>query len=491
MGRDVPAMTVSQQDRRVYREKVRQCLDVLARMLRESRFDTGSRQVGMEIELNLVDDACMPAMTNTKVLAAIADPSWASELGKFNLEINVPPQQLTGEALSSLEQEVTGKLAHAAERARETGSRLVMVGILPTLRQGDVTDAAMSANPRYRLLNEQMIAARGEDMRICIDGPDRLLTHVDSIMPEAACTSVQFHLQVSPDAFGSYWNAAQAVAGIQVALAANSPFLFGHELWRETRIPLFEQVTDTRPEELKQQGVRPRVWFGERWITSVFDLFEENLRYFPALLPLREDEDPAAALDSGEAPKLAELTLHNGTVYRWNRPVYAVVDGRPHLRVENRVLPAGPTVADVLANAAFYYGIVRALAETERPVWTQMSFAAAADNLIEGARNGIDARVYWPGIGEAPVAELTLRRLLPQASEGLRRWGVSGYDADRLLGIIEQRCLTGRTGATWQVENVLKLEKSRADRREALRLMTQGYIERMATNQPVHAWPNI
>ena len=220
-------------------------------------------------------------------------------------------------------------------------------------------------------------------------------------------------------------------------------------------------------------------------------MFEENLRYFPALLPLREDEDPAAALDSGEAPKLAELTLHNGTVYRWNRPVYAVVDGRPHLRVENRVLPAGPTVADVLANAAFYYGIVRALAETERPVWTQMSFAAAADNLIEGARNGIDARVYWPGIGEAPVAELTLRRLLPQASEGLRRWGVSGYDADRLLGIIEQRCLTGRTGATWQVENVLKLEKGRADRREALRLMTQGYIERMATNQPVHAWPNI
>ena len=185
----------------------------------------------------------------------------------------------------------------------------------------------MSANPRYRLLNEQMIAARGEDMRICIDGTERLLTHVDTIMPEAACTSVQFHLQVSPEAFGSYWNAAQAMAGIQVALAANSPYLFGRELWRETRIPLFEQVTDTRPEELQQQGVRPRVWFGERWITSVFDLFEENLRYFPALLPLREDEDPAVALDSGEAPKLAELTLHNGTVYRWNRPVYAVDDG--------------------------------------------------------------------------------------------------------------------------------------------------------------------
>jgi hypothetical protein len=334
-----------------------------------------------------------------------------------------------------------------------------------------------------------MIAARGEDMCICIDGPERLLTHVGTIMPEAACTSVQFHLQVSPESFGNYWNAAQAVAGIQVALAANSPYLFGRELWRETRIPLFEQVTDTRPEELKLQGVRPRVWFGERWITSVFDLFEENLRYFPALLPLREDEDPEAALDRGDAPQLAELTLHNGTVYRWNRPVYAVDDGRPHLRVENRVLPAGPTVADVVANAAFYYGIVRALAETERPVWTRMSFAAAADNLMEGAKHGIEARVYWPGIGEAPVTELMLRRLLPLAWEGLRQWGVSSGDADRMLGIIEQRCLTGRSGATWQVDTVHNLDGHHSDRRSALTRMTHGYMERMATNIPAHEWP--
>jgi len=491
MGRDVPSITVSQEDRREYREKVRQCLDVFARMLRESRFETEPRQVGLEIELNLVDADGTPAMTNTAALAAIADPSFATELGRFNLEINEPPKQLTGDALSALERDVSGKLARAAARTLRTGTRLVMVGILPTLRQGDVTDDAMSANPRYRLLNEQMIAARGEDMRICIDGPERLLTHVNTIMPEAACTSVQFHLQVSPEAFGSYWNAAQAVAGIQVALAANSPYLFGRELWRETRIPLFEQVTDTRPEELQQQGVRPRVWFGERWITSVFDLFEENIRYFPALLPLREDEDPEAALDRGEAPQLAELTLHNGTVYRWNRPVYAVHDGRPHLRVENRVLPAGPTVADVVANAAFYYGLVRALAETERPVWTQMSFAAAADNLVEASRHGIDARVYWPGMGEAPVTELTLRRLLPQAWEGLRQWGVDSADADRMLGIIEQRCLTGRTGATWQVETVQRLERGQADRRGALRRMTQEYIERMGTNRPVHTWPGL
>jgi hypothetical protein len=493
MGRNVSAFSVSQQDRRAYREKVRSCLDVFARMLRESRFDTEPRQVGLEIELNLIDELGLPSMKNTEVLGAIAEPSWASELGQFNLEINVPPRPLAGDALAQLEQGVAGSLDHAGARARQAGSHLVMIGILPTLGESDVGEHAMSPNPRYRLLNEQIFAARGEEMRISIDGVERLLTHIDSITPEAACTSVQCHLQVSPEWFGSYWNAAQAIAGVQVAVAANSPFLFGRELWRETRLILFEQATDTRPVELKHQGVRPRVWFGERWITSVFDLFEENLRYFPALLPLCDDEDPVAALDLGEAPQLAELTLHNGTIYRWNRPVYAVDDGLPHLRVENRVLPAGPTVTDIMANAAFYCGLVRSLAEAERPVWTQMSFKAAADNLTEGAKHGIDAKLYWPGLGEVPVTELVLRRLLPMAFDGLERWGVDPADAKRLLGIIEQRCLYGRTGATWQTEAVHALSSGgrRADRREALRLMTLGYIERMRTNEPVHCWPGM
>jgi len=489
MGRDVPAIIVSQQDRRAYREKVRCCLDVFARMLQESRFDIEPRQVGLEIELNLVDEAGRPSMKNAEVLGAIADPSWASELGQFNLAINVPPRPLCGDALARLERGVLASLDHAEARACQAGSHLMLVGILPTLRESDVGEQAMSPNPRYWLLNEQIFAARGEEMRISIEGTERLLTHIGTITPEAACTSVQCHLQVSPDSFGSYWNAAQAVAGAQVAVGANSPFLFGRELWAETRLTLFEQATDTRPDELKEQGVRPRVWFGERWITSVFDLFEENLRYFPALLPLCEDEDPVATLDRGQAPQLAELTLHNGTIYRWNRPVYAVEDGMPHLRVENRVLPAGPTVADIMANAAFYCGVVRSLAEAERPVWTQMSFAAAADNLAEGARHGIDARLYWPGLGEVPVTELVLRRLLPLAFDGLERWGVDADDAKRLLGIIEQRCLSGQTGATWQTEAVRALaERRHADRPEALRLMTLGYIERMQTNEPVHTW---
>src|SRR6266702_2954268 len=477
MGRDVPAIVVSQADRRRYREKVRSCLDVLARMLRESRFTDGQEQVG------LVDEAGAPSMRNAAVLAAIDDPDWSPELGRFNIEVNMAPRLLAGDALATMERLMADSYNRADLRARQAGTRRAMIGILPSLGEQDATEAAMSPNPRYQLLNEQICAARGEEMQISIEGPERLLTHVASIMPEAACTSVQCHLQVSPELFGSYWNAAQAVAGVQVAVAANSPYLFGRELWQETRIPLFEQATDTRPEELQVQGVRPRVWFGERWITSVFDLFEENLRYFPALLPLVEDEDPVAALDRGEAPKLAELTLHNGTIYRWNRPVYAVVDGMPHLRVENRVLPAGPTVADIMVNAAFYLGLVRALAEAERPVWTQMSFAAAADNLAEGARHGIEAKLYWPGLGEVPVTELVLRRLLPLAADGLGRWGVDDRDASRLLGVIEQRCLTCRTGATWQTEAVRALaDGGRTSREEALRLMTQGYIERMHTN---------
>ncbi len=340
MGRDIKAITISGEDRRKYREKVQRSLDVFARMLRERRFEASPSRVGVEIELNLVDSSGAPSMRNAAVLDAIADPAWATELGQFNLEINVPPRRLEGHALADLEQEIRASLNAADAKARGTGSRLVMVGILPTLSEDDMDEDAMSANARYRVLNEQIFAARGEDLRIAIDGPEPLLTHAGSITPEAACTSVQLHVQVSPDTFASYWNAAQAIAGVQVALAANSPFLFGRQLWAETRITLFEQATDTRPDELKQQGVRPRVWFGERWITSVFDLFEENIRYFPALLPLCEDEDPLAVLDAGAAPELAEMSLHNGTIYRWNRPVYAVVDGQPHLRIENRVLPA-------------------------------------------------------------------------------------------------------------------------------------------------------
>jgi gamma-glutamyl:cysteine ligase YbdK (ATP-grasp superfamily) len=466
------------------------CLDVLQRMLQDSRFDAGSRRVGLEIEFNLVDGLGHAAMTNADVLAAIDDPAWTSELGQFNVELDSDPESLTGSVFSRLEASLSYTLSQAFACAEAAGSRMLMVGILPSLRRRDIGAHTISSNPRFQMLNDQMLAARGEEMRICIDGRDQLLAYVDHILTEAACTSVQCHLQVSAEMFAGYWNAAQAIAGIQVALGANSPYLFGRELWRETRITLFKQSTDTRSEELRSQGVRPRVWFGERWINSVTDLFEENLRYFPALLPLVDEEDPVSVLDRGETPALAELSLHNGTVYRWNRPVYAVADGKPHLRVENRVLPAGPTLVDVLANAAFYSGLVYQLAEAGPPVWAQMPFSAAWANLLAGAQDGIDAVVFWPGYGHLPVADLTLRHLLPLAARGLERLAVDAADASRLLAVIEGRCIMSQNGASWQVDSVHGLQdRGVADRGEALRLMTQDYIGRMNSKEPVHTWP--
>jgi hypothetical protein len=404
------------------------------------------------------------------------------------LELAVPPWPMSGRAIADLERKMTGSLTAVEDHARLLGTQVIGIGILPTLREDHIGETSLSPEPRYRLLNDQILIARGEDMRIDIDGREHIRTHAGTIMAEAACTSVQFHAQVSPDRFAAHWNAAQAIAGVQVALGANSPFLFGRRLWDETRITLFEQATDTRPVELQVQGVRPRVWFGERWITSVFDLFEENVRYFPALLPLCDEEDPEDALREGKVPALGELTLHNGTVYRWNRPVYAVDDGNPHLRVENRVLPAGPTVVDILANAAFYYGLTWRLAADERPLWSRMSFATAAENLDNGARLGLDARMFWPDAGDVPVTELVLRRLLPLAADGLEVCGMESGQRDRLLNIIEQRCLLGRNGATWQSDTVAALEPAHG-RHEALRLMTQLYIRHMRTNEPVHTWP--
>ena len=234
--------------------------------------------------------------------------------------------------------------------------------------------------------------------------------------------------------------------------------------------------------------MRPRVWFGERWVTSVFDLFEENARYFPALLPICDDDDPVAQHDRGEVPALAELSLHNGTIYRWNRPIYAVVGGRPHLRVENRVLPAGPTVVDAVANAAFYYGLVRALAEQERPIWSQMSFSAAEENMHSGrpARPGRDA--VLAGVGEVPAAELVLRRLLPLAHAGLDAWGVDPAVRDRLLGIIEGRCTTGVNGAGVAGRGRPRPAAGRGRPPAALHGMLERYVPNMHSNEPVHTW---
>lgn len=490
MGRDIEAVTFSREQRQRYREKVKACLDVFEQMLATTQFAFERPMTGMEIELNLVDADYRPKLNNADILKAISNPDYQTELARFNIEFNVPPTPLQGDLLTTLEDRLRSSLNEAERVCAEHGTHIMMVGILPTVTEQTFEGDWMSANTRYAALNDAMLSARGEDIFLDIRGTggEHLEAYADSLAPESACTSMQLHLQVHPLEFADYWNAAQVLAGPQLALGANSPYFLGRDLWAETRIELFAQAADTRPVELKNQGVRPRVYFGERWITSIFDLFEENVRYFPSLLPEVSDEDPQAVLDAGGVPQLAELMLHNGTVYRWNRPVYGLVGGTPHLRVENRVLPAGPTIADTLANAAFYYGTVKALADDDRPVWTRMAFGTAEENFTAGARDGIDAQMFWPGRGLIPASELVLRHLVPLAHEGLTALGVDEPIRARLLGIIEARCLSGRNGADWQRDVVRRFESRGMSREEALRAMCAAYAEGMHSNQPVHTW---
>ncbi|GHH50515.1 glutamate--cysteine ligase [Streptomyces candidus] len=495
MGEKVVADGFDLSDRQRYRRKLHECLEGLGRLLDEKRFDRPKNLMGLEIELNLAGVDGMPKMMNAEVLERIASRDFQTELGMFNLEVNIVPHRLGGRVLDQLAEELRTGLGYAHRKAAEVDAGIVMIGILPTLGRDDLVHANLSDVDRYALLNDQIVAARGEHFQLDIEGVERLNCTSASIAPESACTSVQLHLQVTPGRFADVWNAAQAIAGVQIAVGANAPFLFGQELWRESRPPLFLQATDTRPPELVAQGVRPRTWFGERWVDSAYELFEENLRYFPALLPICDEEEPLRVLDDGGVPSLQELVLHNGTVYRWNRPVYGVADGVPHLRVENRVLPAGPTVTDVIANAAFYYGLVRALAEDAKPVWRRMAFEDAEANFDAACRHGIDAELVWPragrGAGTQKVAAVKLVRdeLLPLAAAGLDAWGVEAADRDRYLGVIEERCRRKVNGASWQVDTYHRAVEAGLEREAALAAMTRRYGELMREGEPVHLWP--
>ncbi|MEU2112584.1 glutamate-cysteine ligase family protein [Streptomyces sp. NPDC019507] len=495
MGEKIVAGGFDLSDRQRYRRKLQQCLAGLGRLLTEKRFDRPRNLMGLEIELNLAGSDGLPRMMNAEVLDRIASRDFQTELGMFNLEVNIAPHRLAGRVLDQLAEELRTGLGYAHRKAVEVDAGIVMIGILPTLDGKDLVSANLSDVDRYVLLNDQIVAARGEDFTLDIEGVEHLSCTSSSIAPEAACTSVQLHLQVTPGRFAQVWNAAQAVAAVQIAVGANSPFLFGKELWRESRPPLFQQATDTRPPELQAQGVRPRTWFGERWVSSAYELFEENLRYFPALLPICDDEEPLRVLDDGGVPRLQELVLHNGTVYRWNRPVYGLADGVPHLRVENRVLPAGPTVTDVVANAAFYYGLVRSLAEEPRPLWTRMPFETAAANFETACRHGIEAELEWPrpgrgsGLTRVPAVKLVRDELLPLAAAGLDAWNVEPADRDFYLGVIEGRCRRRVNGASWQVDAFHRALDAGLDRQDALAAVTRRYSVLMHSDEPVHTWP--
>ena len=518
MGQEVSADQVGREQRRAHREKLHQCLQVLESMLGDhasgsgSLFESAPPLTGMEVELVLVDDDLQPHRGNAAVLAALAGtdlgPDFQPEIGAHTLELNVPPGTVTGDGLAVLEQRLRDSLNGADARARTAGARILMLGVLPTLAPEHLTGDWMTSSVRYRALQEAVLGARGEQVEIDLREPrrgpgtavrppgaepERLSLVTDSIAAESACTSTQLHLKVAPEDFGATYNAAQLLMGPQVALGANSPFALGRRLWAESRVELFAQSVDTRTPELVAQGVRPRTFVGEGWAgtgaDAVLELFDQNVRWFPPLLPQVDPEDPVAELEAGRAPHLRELNLHSGTVWRWNRPVYDVVDGRAHLRVENRVLPAGPTVVDAMANAALYYGALRVLTEDGPDPAALLDPAVVPAALTDCARRGLDGEVVWPGRGRTGVRRLLLDHLLPMAAEGLARWGVPGDAVDRYLGVAQARARTGRTGARWQVDAVAALEERGADRAGALQGMLARYAEGMAANEPVHTWP--
>ncbi|MGY4718917.1 glutamate--cysteine ligase [Naumannella cuiyingiana] len=488
MGSEVEGADYTDEDRARFTERVEDCLGVLDEMLATDTFEHAHPRAGMEVEIYLVGADGRPSMSNVDVLAAIDDKAFVSELCRFNIELNLTPRHLGPGGILTFEHVVRSSLNDAAARAEPLDVGLAAIGVLPTATPADVTSETLTPNPRYAMLDTYMRWLRGAPFEIVIDGPEPLRVSSDSIAPEALCTSMQIHLQVSPADFPGYWNASQAIAGVQLALGANSPYVFGHRWYAESRIPLFGQATDTRTPDERAADVTPRVFFGDDWIGSPMDLFRANMRYSP-LLPEVSAQDPRAARAAGEVPDLAELTLHNGTIYRWNRPVYDHTPPGPHLRIENRVLPAGPTAVDMMANVALYAGLTRELAERAAELWPDEPFDWARRNFEAGVRDGIDATLSWPGVGERPARELVPEVLLPRAAAGLAAYGVDAENIAHYLGVIEGRCATGQNGAAWQTAEVAAREDAGMSRDEALAGMVRAYLLRMHRNQPVHTWP--
>jgi gamma-glutamyl:cysteine ligase YbdK (ATP-grasp superfamily) len=492
MGIEIDRERFDDADYPRFTERLEHCLEALQQLLERPGFGVGPQTIGAELELFLVDEDGRPLAKNQAILEDAGDPRLTLELDRFNLEVNPSPSSLAGRPLTALGRELEGALEAVRATARAHGGRVAMVGILPTLRDEDLHRGAITDAPRYRALDWSLSRVRAEPFEIEIAGrdPEPLRVVRDSIVMEGANTSFQVHLRVDPDDYVASFNAAQLATAPVLATAGNSPLFLGRVLWEETRIALFEQTADDRDTPARERLVS-RVAFGTDWLRgSVLELFEESVRHHEPLLPICGDQDPLAALAGGGVPRLDELRLHQGTVWRWNRAIYDSGYGG-HLRIEMRPLPAGPTVTDMLANAAFLLGLTLALAP-EAEDWTgRLLFARAHANFYDAARLGLEAELTWPGPDDeperVPAAEL-VPRLLPEARRGLVEAGVDAAEADRLLQVIADRVAAGQTGAVWQRRALAALE-AEAGRTEAVPALVERYLELQAGGEPVHTWP--
>ena len=464
-------------------------IHALEHMLDTGLIESGVHRIGVEQELFLVDAAWHPAPLALDILERIDDPHYTTELGLFNLEINLDPLVFEGDCLSQLEGQLNRSLAAVRAAAHQCGAEVVLSGILPTLRKSDLALTNMTPKPRYRELNTILTQLRGGDYEFQLKGADELNLKHDSVMLEAGCTSFQVHYQVEPAEFPQCYNIAQAMTAPLLAAAANSPLLFGRRLWRETRIPLFQQSVDTRRASTHLREHAPRVSFGQQWVDhSILDLIQEDLARFRVLIGTPSREDSLRLLEQGGLPELQALRLHTGTVYRWNRGCFGIGGGKAHIRIENRVLPAGPSVVDEVANAAFFLGLLRGGQQTYGDIAQKMPFHNAEINFLAAAQRGLDAQFTWLD-GQVVLARDLIRQdLLPLARHGLRTARLNPADIERYLGVIEQRVTVGRTGSSW-------LLRSLADMRETdtqaarLSALTAATARRQWAGSPVHEWP--
>ncbi|MFQ5739513.1 MAG: glutamate-cysteine ligase family protein [Acidobacteriota bacterium] len=479
---------VDKSQMRVFVKSLLQDVRALGEMLENGMIESGIRRIGAEQEVFLVNKFWHPALSAQEVLKEVGDPHFTTELGLFNLEINLDPLPFDCHCLRRLEESLKKYLEQLRTAANRLDTEVVLTGILPTLSKCDLTLDNITPQNRYYALNEAVNRLRGGPQRLHIKGIDELIIIDDSVMLESCNTSFQLHFQVGPEEFAQLHNIAQLVTAPILAATTNSPLLFGKRLWRETRLALFQQAIDTRRPTSHPRESRPRVGFGTAWVKeSVLEIFKEDIARFRVLLGTRSKEDPFELIRQGKPPSLASLCVFGGTVYRWNRPCYGICNGKAHLRIENRVLPAGPTILDEVANAAFYYGLMAGISTQHKDITTQISFEKVKSNFLAAARLGLGAQLAWLGQKTLPARELICRELLPLARQGLLMRGIDSGDVDRYLSVIEERVDSGQTPSQWMLNSLVAM-RGRRPRAERLAALVAAMAHRQKKGAPVHTW---
>ncbi len=458
-------------------------------MLEQDMFERDVKRIGAEQELFLIDRASRPHPINMEVIKDLDHPDFTYELARFNMEFNMDPLMFGGRCLHDLEQQLNAHITKARESAAKFEGNVILTGSLTTIKKSDLGMDNITPLERYHMLNDALTSVRGAEHEMHIKGADELHVKHDSVMMESCNTSFQVHFQVSQEDFARLHNISQLVAAPVLAAAANSPFLFGKQLLHETRIAVFQQSIDNRTAQDFVHERKPRVQFGSKWVnSSVMEIFQEDLTRFRVLFAVDEIENPFDVLEKGGVPKLEALQLFNSTIYRWNRPCYGITDGKPHLRIENRVLPSGPSVVDEVANAAFWLGLMAGISAQYDDITKLIPFKEVEMNFLSTARRGLLSQIKWIDGITHPVQELILKELIPLAKEGLKQHDIAGEDIDRYLDIIRDRTKKGQNGAIWQLDSFHHLEDTWS-RYEKLTAIADATLKHQKTGKPVHQWP--